>query len=500
MSYVAADFPTQASNAVLSKAGRQGQAAQKAPSGQFDDLLSAIPDAPPEPRERAAAPPERPRPAETRSERSARPQGAERPAKSESRAPDPKVPAPADDTAPKEAAPADSETATDTQAVVTEKPAKAEDGEATAADSEAVDTSAATQAAVNALVAPAAVIEPAAVVPAAEISLEGETAAKSGAGKADIAAVTNAAATATRNAEQQSAVLTDQTTGLSAEDADVLAALAVTAAKNVKDGQGDKAAPKTEGDKPAATAKLTGDAATPAAATGAPAQTGSGEGDAAGAKTVQSELAKIGVEHQRGQGDANARPGAEQAAPTAATNTAAVKTPDMFATHLLSATVHTAQAATAVSRSAPSQTGDKPVPMSDVGVEITAKIAAGRNQFDIRLDPADLGRIHVKVNVDRDGNITTHMMADRPETLDLLRRDTQGLERALQDAGLKTSDNSLQFSLRDQTQQQQQQSQNDGQASRLIADDETATTLTTTVIARDYGRTGARPSGLDIRV
>jgi len=104
------------------------------------------------------------------------------------------------------------------------------------------------------------------------------------------------------------------------------------------------------------------------------------------------------------------------------------------------------------------------------------------------------------VNVDRDGNVTTHMVADRPDTLDLLRRDTQGLERALQDAGLKTSDNSLQFSLRDQAQQNQQNPREDQASGQPAAEDELATTIAATVIARDYGRYGLRPSGLDIRV
>ena len=43
------------------------------------------------------------------------------------------------------------------------------------------------------------------------------------------------------------------------------------------------------------------------------------------------------------------------------------------------------------------------------------------------------------------------LIADRSDTLDLLRRDANDLQHALQDAGLKTSDNGLQFSLRDQT-------------------------------------------------
>jgi chemotaxis protein MotD len=41
------------------------------------------------------------------------------------------------------------------------------------------------------------------------------------------------------------------------------------------------------------------------------------------------------------------------------------------------------------------------------------------------------------------------MIVDRSETLDLLRREAQQLERALAQAGLKMSDNALEFALRD---------------------------------------------------
>ena len=66
------------------------------------------------------------------------------------------------------------------------------------------------------------------------------------------------------------------------------------------------------------------------------------------------------------------------------------------------------------------------------------------------------GRIDVRLDVDRNGNVTSRLIVERADTLDLLRRDAAGLERALQDAGLKTADNGLQFSLRDQSLNQQQ--------------------------------------------
>ena len=139
------------------------------------------------------------------------------------------------------------------------------------------------------------------------------------------------------------------------------------------------------------------------------------------------------------------------------------------------------------------------MPISGVAFEITNKALAGKGQFDIRLDPPDLGRIHVRLDVDRDGNVITHMVADRTDTLDMLRKDTAGLERALQDAGLKTSDNSLQFSLRDQS-ANQQQSNNGGNANtaHIVVDDEQL--AANEPAQRNYARYNAPAGGLDIRV
>ncbi len=62
----------------------------------------------------------------------------------------------------------------------------------------------------------------------------------------------------------------------------------------------------------------------------------------------------------------------------------------------------------------------------------------GKNRFEIRLDPAELGRIDVRLDIDRQGNVTSRLLVERADTLDLLRRDLSNLERALNDAGLKT--------------------------------------------------------------
>jgi len=41
------------------------------------------------------------------------------------------------------------------------------------------------------------------------------------------------------------------------------------------------------------------------------------------------------------------------------------------------------------------------VPLSGVAIEIAASAKSGKSRFEIRLDPADLGRIDVRIDVDR---------------------------------------------------------------------------------------------------
>jgi chemotaxis protein MotD len=109
----------------------------------------------------------------------------------------------------------------------------------------------------------------------------------------------------------------------------------------------------------------------------------------------------------------------------------------------------------------------------------------------------------VHLDVDKDGHVTSRLIADRSDTLDLLRRDSTGLERALQDAGLKTSDSGIQFSLRDQSggqQQPQQQQQGNGtnQSRLVVVPDDTLPKIDASQMP--YGRLGARAGGVDIRV
>lgn len=182
----------------------------------------------------------------------------------------------------------------------------------------------------------------------------------------------------------------------------------------------------------------------------------------------------------------------------AQTLTAAEAAPDTAAnTNALPAPVLTATSATQVAQAPHQAAARDGIPVAGLAVEIAAHAQAGKNHFEIRLDPPELGRIEVRLHVDGDGQVTSHVRVERAETLDLLRRDAPQLERALQQAGLKTFDGGMQFSLRDQSFAQRDQSQTMPQPARIVVPDETLATIET---QRSYGRLAGLGSGVDIRV
>jgi len=139
-----------------------------------------------------------------------------------------------------------------------------------------------------------------------------------------------------------------------------------------------------------------------------------------------------------------------------------------------------------------------PIPLAGVAIEIAGMALAGKNRFEIRLDPPELGRIEVRLDIDRDGHVTSRLIADRSDTLDLLRRDATGLERALQDAGLKTADNGLQFSLRDQTMGREQSNMPTPGAAQIVVQDDALPIIDAN--QRNYSRLAGLRGGIDIRV
>ncbi|QDL94768.1 hypothetical protein FDP22_23130 (plasmid) [Paroceanicella profunda] len=79
-----------------------------------------------------------------------------------------------------------------------------------------------------------------------------------------------------------------------------------------------------------------------------------------------------------------------------------------------------------------------PVRPADLVAQVVSAIDrrdAGR-RVELRLDPPELGRVTVSLSTD-DGSATAVVTVDRPETLDLLRRHADLLQRELANAGFQ---------------------------------------------------------------
>ncbi|PPR65352.1 MAG: hypothetical protein CFH08_00809 [Alphaproteobacteria bacterium MarineAlpha3_Bin7] len=89
-----------------------------------------------------------------------------------------------------------------------------------------------------------------------------------------------------------------------------------------------------------------------------------------------------------------------------------------------------------------------PTATQQVSIQIQKALANGLNKVNIKLHPAQLGRVEVRLDIAPEGQLTASITAEKPETLDLLQKDIRGLVKALQESGLNTNSNSFNFALR----------------------------------------------------
>jgi flagellar hook-length control protein FliK len=113
--------------------------------------------------------------------------------------------------------------------------------------------------------------------------------------------------------------------------------------------------------------------------------------------------------------------------------------------------------------------------VDQISVNITKAVKADMDKIEIRLRPESLGRVEVSLEVARDGRVVAAVTADSRDTLELLRADARGLERALQDAGLKADSGSLSFSLRGHDTAGRQGSGSDQNVPSIATDRDSAT-------------------------
>lgn len=88
-------------------------------------------------------------------------------------------------------------------------------------------------------------------------------------------------------------------------------------------------------------------------------------------------------------------------------------------------------------------------PAEQVAMQI-AKLPSGKQNITVQLDPADLGKVDVKLEWGAEGKAQITISAERRETLEMLKGDASSLQRSLGDSGIKADAGSLQFSLKGQ--------------------------------------------------
>ncbi len=147
----------------------------------------------------------------------------------------------------------------------------------------------------------------------------------------------------------------------------------------------------------------------------------------------------------------------------------------------------------------------RPTPVSQpvvdqLAVHIVKAAAQGMDKISIKLRPAALGHIEIQLELSHDGRITAVVTAEKSETLDLLQRDARGLERALQEAGLRTNSDSLNFNLRGEGRDGGQEMPDHAAAAGGTPVE--AETLADISVAQMAGYANARAAlgGVDIRV
>jgi flagellar hook-length control protein FliK len=74
-----------------------------------------------------------------------------------------------------------------------------------------------------------------------------------------------------------------------------------------------------------------------------------------------------------------------------------------------------------------------------------SKVGSGNKQMTVRLHPADLGTIQVRIQRAASGTARIDISADKPETLQALQRDQDALHRTLDEANIPASGRTVTF-------------------------------------------------------
>lgn len=164
---------------------------------------------------------------------------------------------------------------------------------------------------------------------------------------------------------------------------------------------------------------------------------------------TKESIAAQSADKHAARGTVQAAPGREAQAPL---------TPERLAGHSDTAAIHSVASGLSSMKgessflSSMSLLGGKTTPEQahqvgqQLNVSVSKAMKNGQQEFTVRLNPKELGSVRVELSFLKDGHVQAKVMAERPETLDLLQRDVRSLEKTFEASGHK-SDGGIQFSL-----------------------------------------------------
>lgn len=91
--------------------------------------------------------------------------------------------------------------------------------------------------------------------------------------------------------------------------------------------------------------------------------------------------------------------------------------------------------------------------VEQVKVNITKSAVKGVDKIDIQLKPEDLGHVQIKMQISKDGKLQAEIIASRQDTLEILQKEADSLQKAFSDAGFDTDGGSFSFSFRGEEEQ-----------------------------------------------
>lgn len=137
-------------------------------------------------------------------------------------------------------------------------------------------------------------------------------------------------------------------------------------------------------------------------------------------------------------------------------------------------------------------------PATLVAQQIIRRFEGKSTSIEVRLDPPELGRVQVSLDVAADNKVSAVVAAENPATLADLVRSARELERALQEAGLDLDSGGLSFDLADRGQNEKGEGASDSARGSARAD--AGRDLPAKPASRPFGLESWRGARIDVMV